>query len=134
MSMQDPISDMLTRIRNGLLSNKKNISIPFSKEKNAIANILVSEGYLLKSKTYALTNDASKKDLIIELKYHKKKPVIELLKRVSRPGLRIYKQSKKIPKVHGGFGISIISTSKGIMSDGQARSIGVGGEVICYVA
>ena len=130
MSMQDPIADMLTRIRNGLSAHKTTVSMPFSKKKKAIAELLVEEGYI-KSMNVSEENNGT---LSIELKYHQGQPVIEMLKRVSRPGLRIYKTASELPKVHGGFGVAVISTSKGLMSDRKARSEGVGGEIICYVA
>lgn len=129
MSMQDPIADMLTRIRNGLSAHKTAISIPLSKSKKAIAELLVNEGYI-----DAMKISGDKRTLSIKLKYHQDKPVIEMLKRVSRPGLRIYKTVDKLPKVYGGFGVAVISTSKGLMSDRKARLEGIGGEVICYVA
>lgn len=127
--MQDPIADMLTRIRNGLSAHKTAISIPLSKSKKAIAELLVNEGYI-----DAMKISGDKRTLSIKLKYHQDKPVIEMLKRVSRPGLRIYKTVDKLPKVYGGFGVAVISTSKGLMSDRKARLEGIGGEVICYVA
>ena len=130
MSMQDPIADMLTRIRNGLSAHKLTVSMPLSKKKKAIAELLVEEGYI-KSVNVSEENNGT---LSVELKYHQGQPVIEMLKRVSRPGLRIYKTASELPKVHGGFGVAVISTSKGLMSDRKARSEGVGGEIICYVA
>ncbi|WP_395947220.1 30S ribosomal protein S8 [Caedibacter taeniospiralis] len=130
MSMQDPIADMLTRIRNGLSAKKTAVSMPLSKKKKAIANLLVEEGYI-KSVNVSEDNNGT---LNIELKYHQGQPVIEMLKRVSRPGLRIYKTAADLPKVYGGFGVAVVSTSKGLMSDRKARAEGVGGEIICYVA
>ena len=130
MSMQDPIADMLTRIRNGLSAHKTSVSMPLSKKKKAIADLLVAEGFI-KSVNVSEENNGT---LSIELKYHQGQPVIEMLKRVSRPGLRIYKTSVDLPKVHGGFGVAVVSTSKGLMSDRKARLEGVGGEIICYVA
>ncbi|GGF89129.1 MULTISPECIES: 30S ribosomal protein S8 [Cysteiniphilum] len=130
MSMQDPIADMLTRIRNGLSAHKTTVSMPLSKKKKAIADLLVAEGFI-KSVNVSEENNGT---LSVELKYHQGQPVIEMLKRVSRPGLRIYKTASELPKVHGGFGVAVISTSKGLMSDRKARSEGVGGEIICYVA
>ncbi|WHN64605.1 30S ribosomal protein S8 [Cysteiniphilum sp. QT6929] len=130
MSMQDPIADMLTRIRNGLSAHKTAVSMPLSKKKKAIADLLVAEGFI-KSVNVSEENNGT---LSVELKYHQGQPVIEMLKRVSRPGLRIYKTASELPKVHGGFGVAVISTSKGLMSDRKARSEGVGGEIICYVA
>lgn len=131
MSMQDPIADMFTRIRNGQASGKESISMPASKVKAAIAKVLKEEGFI---EDYVLNEEANnKKSLALTLKYFQGKPVIETIQRVSRPGLRIYKGSSKLPKVMG-FGIAIISTSKGIMSDKQARKLGEGGEVIGEVA
>jgi len=130
MSMQDPIADMLTRIRNGLSARKESISMPLSKQKQAIASLLLREGYIQKFEVIKERNPL----LRIDLKYNENKPVVEMLKRVSRPGLRIYKASKNLPKVLGGFGITIISTSKGLMSDREASKKGLGGEIICYVA
>lgn len=130
MSMQDPIADMLTRMRNGLSAHKKIVSMPLSKQKKAIAALLLDEGYI---KGFDVSSE-SNGTLQVELKYYEGRPVIEMLKRVSRPGLRIYKTTSDLPKVHGGYGIVVVSTSKGLMSDRQARSQGVGGEIICYVA
>lgn len=130
MSMQDPISDMLTRIRNGQSANKVAVKMPSSKQKVAIATLLKTEGYI---------NDFSvesgvKPELEVTLKYFQLSPVIEKIERVSRPGLRIYKGKDELPTVMGGLGVAIISTSKGLMSDRAARKQGFGGEVICYVA
>jgi small subunit ribosomal protein S8 len=130
MSMQDPIADMLTRVRNGQSASKKSISMPSSKVKKAIANVLKEEGYI----TDFSVDDSAKPTLNIELKYHNGQPVIEEIKRVSRPGLRIYRGSDDLPKVIAGLGVAIISTSKGVMSDRAARKIGHGGEVICLVS
>ncbi len=130
MSMSDPIADMLTRVRNARAVNKVSVSMPSSKVKIAIAKVLEDEGYVLSSK---VTSDA-KPVLTIDLKYFQGKPVIELLKRASRPGLRQYTGTKTIPTVWDGLGVSIVSTSKGIMSDNAARKLGQGGEVLCYVA
>ncbi|WP_119343926.1 30S ribosomal protein S8 [Facilibium subflavum] len=130
MSMQDPIADMLTRIRNGLSANKKTVAMPLSKKKKAIAELLLSEGYIKSFDTSSENNGT----LQVELKYHEGRPVIEMLKRVSRPGLRIYKTANDLPKVYGGYGVAAISTSKGLMSDRQARTENVGGEVVFYVA
>jgi small subunit ribosomal protein S8 len=131
MSMTDPIADMLTRIRNALSAGKLTVSIPSSKQKMAIANLLKEEGYI---------NDVSAKDidgkpvLEVSLRYYEGKPVIDLIKRVSRPGLRVYKGKEELPNVMGGLGVAIISTSKGLMTDRAARKAGHGGEVLCYVA
>ena len=130
MSMQDPIADMLTRIRNGQAANKVAISMPSSKLKVAIANVLASEGYIESVKVV----EGVKPELEITLKYFQGKPVVESIQRVSRPGLRIYKRKDELPKVMGGLGVAVISTSKGVMSDRAARQAGLGGEIICYVA
>ncbi len=130
MSMQDPIADLLTRIRNGQASGKVMVSMPSSKQKMAIANLLHKEGYVASVKE---TGDV-KKVLEIELKYYEGKPVVEMIQRVSRPGLRIYKKCRDLPRIMNGLGIAVISTSKGLMTDRAARKDGLGGEVICYVA
>ncbi|HSS66449.1 MAG TPA: 30S ribosomal protein S8 [Gammaproteobacteria bacterium] len=131
MSMQDPISDMLTRIRNGLAAGKVRVAMPLSKEKRAIAEVLKSEGYI---KDFTVESVEDKQELYVVLKYFEGKPVIDRLQRVSRPGLRIYRSKDKLPSVLGGLGIAIISTSHGVMTDRAARAAGYGGEVICYVA
>ena len=130
MSMQDPIADLLTRIRNGQASGKVSVSMPSSKQKLVIANLLLKEGYVASVKE---TGDV-KKVLEIELKYYEGKPVVEMIQRVSRPGLRIYKKCRDLPRIMNGLGIAVISTSKGLMTDRAARKDGLGGEVICYVA
>lgn len=130
MSMQDPIADMLTRIRNGQAANKVAINMPSSKLKVAIANVLAAEGYIESVKVL----EGAKPELEITLKYFQGKPVVESIQRVSRPGLRIYKRKDELPKVMGGLGIAVISTSKGVMTDRAARQAGLGGEIICYVA
>ena len=130
MSMQDPIADMLTRIRNGHAANKVAISMPSSKLKVAIASVLAEEGYVESFKVV----EGSKPELEITLKYFQNKPVVESIQRVSRPGLRIYKRKDELPKVMGGLGIAVVSTSKGVMTDRAARQAGLGGEIICYVA
>ncbi|MGQ0286664.1 30S ribosomal protein S8 [Pasteurellaceae bacterium 22721_9_1] len=130
MSMQDPIADMLTRIRNGQAANKVAISMPSSKLKVAIANVLAEEGYVESVKVL----DGVKPELEITLKYFQGKPVVESIQRVSRPGLRIYKRKDELPKVMGGLGVAVVSTSKGVMTDRKARQEGLGGEIICYVA
>lgn len=129
MSMQDPISDMLTRIRNAQLANKVFVKIPTSRLKVAISFVLKEEGYI---KEY-IVESSTKPTLKIFLKYFKGKPVIEKIKRISKPSLRIYKKKYDLPKVMGGLGISIISTSKGVLTDKKARIKGLGGEVICQV-
>ena len=131
MSMSDPISDMLTRVRNGQQAGKISISMPSSKRKVAMASLLQEEGYI---SGFSIREDGKKVLLQIDLKYFQGKPVIEMVHRVSRPGLRIYKGSKELPKVKGGLGIAIISTSKGLMTDRAARAAGHGGEVMAYVA
>ena len=130
MSMQDPIADMLTRIRNGQAANKVAINMPSSKLKVAIANVLAAEGYIESDKVL----EGAKPELEITLKYFQGKPVVESIQRVSRPGLRIYKRKDELPKVMGGLGVAVISTSKGVMTDRAARQAGLGGEIICYVA
>ena len=130
MSMQDPIADMLTRIRNGQAANKVAINMPSSKLKVAIANVLAAEGYIESVKVL----EGAKPELEITLKYFQGKPVVESIQRVSRPGLRIYKRTDALPKVMGGLGVAVISTSKGVMTDRAARQAGLGGEIICYVA
>jgi len=129
--MTDPISDMLTRIRNGLSANKVTVSMPSSNMKVAIAKVLEDEGYISGYKTEDKENN--KKDLIVELKYYQGAPVIDKIKRVSRPGLRIYKSKDEIPNAMGGLGIAIVSTSKGLMTDRTARKEGFGGEILCFV-
>ena len=129
MSMQDPLADMLTRIRNAQMAEKSVVSMPSSKLKVAVANVLKNEGYIA---GYQVSSDA-KPQLSIELKYFEGRPVTEQLKRASRSGLRLYRGKSELPKVLGGLGVAIISTSQGIMTDKQARSAGVGGEVLCTV-
>ncbi|MBW8191701.1 30S ribosomal protein S8 [Neiella marina] len=130
MSMQDPISDMFTRIRNGQAAKKVAVKMPSSKLKVAIAALLKKEGYIT---DYSVSGEA-KPELEVELKYFQGKEVIETIQRVSRPGLRIYKKKGDLPKVLAGLGVSIVSTSKGVMSDRAARKAGMGGEIIGYVA
>ena len=130
MSMSDPVADMLTRIRNGQHANKASVTMPSSKQKVAIAKVLESEGYIA---GYTISDD-SKPQLTIELKYFEGRPVIAKIQRVSRPGLRIFKNKSELPSVDGGLGVAIISTSKGVMSDRAARAAGEGGEVICTVS
>jgi len=129
MSMQDPLADMLTRIRNAQMAEKAVVNMPSSKLKVAVADVLKSEGYIT---GYQISDDA-KPLLSIELKYFEGRPVIEEIKRVSRPGLRQYKSVDQLPKVRGGLGVSIVSTNKGVMTDRAARAAGVGGEVLCTV-
>jgi len=130
MSLQDPIADLFTRIRNGQSAKKVAVSMPTSKLKVAVATVLKEEGYIA---DFAVSGDA-KPELTIELKYFEGKAVIENIQRVSRPGLRIYKKRDDLPKVMGGLGIAIVSTSKGLMTDRAARSAGIGGEIIGFVA
>jgi len=130
MSMNDPIADMLTRIRNGQAANKVDVTMPSSKAKVAIAQVLKDEGYIGEFSVA----EGSKPTLTIALRYYEGKPVIDMLKRVSRPGLRTYKAVGDLPKVIGGLGVAIISTSQGVMTDRAARKAGCGGEVICYVS
>lgn len=130
MSMQDPISDMLTRIRNAQSVDKAVVSMPSSKMKVSIAEVLKDEGYI---ESYSVDQDGAKATLNISLKYFQGKPVIEKIQRRSRPGLRIYSGSSDLPKVNNGLGVAIISTSKGVMSDRKARELGEGGEILCYV-
>ena len=131
MSMSDPIADMLTRIRNPQLAQKIEVKMPSSKLKLSISEVLKKEGYI---DEFVVSNESKKSSLSILLKYYSVKPVIETIERVSKPGLRIYKKSKDIPKVLNGLGIAIISTSKGVMTDRNARAEGVGGEILCIVA
>ena len=131
MSMSDPIADMLTRIRNGQMVDKAAVVMPSSKLKVAIAKVLKDEGYI---ENYEVAANNGKPELNVTLKYYAGRPVIERLERVSRPGLRIYKNHDSIPQVMNGLGIAIVSTPKGVMTDRAARAAGVGGEVICYVA
>lgn len=131
MSMSDPIADMLTRIRNGHMANKERVSMSSSKKKTAVARVLKDEGFIA---DFSVEGDEKKPVLTIELKYYEGRPVIEKIDRVSRPGLRIYRNSKELPKVLGGLGVAVISTSHGVMSDRQARAHGYGGEVVCTVA
>jgi small subunit ribosomal protein S8 len=128
--MQDPISDMLTRIRNGQAASKVSVKMPSSKQKVAIAKVLKDEGYIT---DFAVAGD-TKPELEVTLKYFEGKKVIDTLKRVSRPGLRIYKGASDLPKVMAGLGIAIVSTSQGVMTDRAARKACIGGEIICYVA
>lgn len=131
MTMTDPIADMLTRIRNANMVRHANVEIPASNMKKTIAQILSDEGFI---KSYEVTEDGKQGTIKITMKYDENKDrVITGLKRISKPGLRVYAKRNEVPRVLGGLGIAIISTSKGIMSDKQARREGLGGEVICYV-
>ena len=129
--MTDPIADMLTRIRNGQRAGKVSVSMPSSNLKKSIAQVLKDEGYI---DDFEVRDEAGKAVMSVGLKYYDGQPVIENLKRISRPGLRIYKANDELPKVQGGLGVAIVSTSKGVMSDRAARAAGEGGEVLCYVS
>jgi small subunit ribosomal protein S8 len=131
MSMTEPIADMLTRIRNALSAGKLTVAMPSSQKKVAIANLLKEEGYI----TGVNTQDIDGKPVLeVTLKYYEGAPVIDMIKRVSRPGLRVYKGKDELPSVMNGLGVAVVSTSKGLMTDRAARKAGHGGEVICYVA
>jgi small subunit ribosomal protein S8 len=131
MSMSDPIADMLTRIRNAQGVNKISVSMPASKVKGAIANVLKDEGYI---EDFHIDANNGKPLLNISLKYYAGRPVIEKIERVSKPGLRVYKSGQNIPKVMNGLGVTIVSTSKGVMTDRKAQAAGIGGELLCVVA
>jgi small subunit ribosomal protein S8 len=131
MSMNDPISDMLTRIRNGQAARKASVSMPASKVKLAVARVLEAEGYISGVST---DGQDAKPTMTVELRYYDDEPVIERIERVSRPGLRVYSGAADLPNVQGGLGIAIVSTSAGVMTDRQARAGGLGGEVLCYVS
>lgn len=129
MSMQDPLADMLTRIRNAQMVGKPNVTMPSSKLKASVARVLAEEGYV----GGFSVSEGAKPELTVELKYYEGKPVIAELDRVSRPGLRNYAGKDELPSVRGGLGVAIVSTSKGVMTDRAARTAGVGGEVLCTV-
>jgi small subunit ribosomal protein S8 len=129
MSMQDPIADYLTRIRNAQRAGHSHVSMPSSQLKQALTKVLKDEGYV---GDYSVSGDV-KPSLTIELRYHRGRPVIEEIERQSRPGLRIYRSRNKLPYVRGGLGVALISTSRGVMTDLDARRQGVGGEVVCTV-
>jgi small subunit ribosomal protein S8 len=131
MSMTDPIADFITRIRNGQAARKTEITCSSSKLKVSIAQVLRDEGYVGDFTTNA---EGGKTTLTVQLKYHEGRPVIERIERVSRPGLRSYRGKAALPKVLGGLGIAIVSTSQGVMTDRQARRVGQGGEVLCVVS
>jgi small subunit ribosomal protein S8 len=131
MAIQDPISDLLTRIRNAQQAKHASVLVPDAKVKRAIVNVLIEEGFLASSKSEKVDDRTYMR---IFLKYHEGTGVIELIKRVSRPGLRIYRGKSELPKVRSGLGCAIVSTAKGVMTDAKARSIGHGGEVLCIVA
>jgi len=131
MSMTDPIADMLTRIRNAQQAKKSEVSMPSSKVKLNIAKVLEDEGYIAATKVVDVDG---KSTLTLSLKYYEGKPVISQIDRVSRPGLRVYKAANDIPKIIGGLGVAIVSTSKGVMADRKARALGQGGEILCAVS
>jgi small subunit ribosomal protein S8 len=131
MSMTDPIADFLTRLRNGQAARKKTIVSPSSKIKEAIAAVLKEEGYIA---DYSVSAEGGKKSITVALKYYQGKPVIERIERISTPSLRVYEGKGGVPKVLGGLGIAIVSTSQGVVSDRKARATGQGGEVLCVVA
>ena len=131
MSMSDPVADMLTRIRNAQMSEKPSAAMTSSKLKVAIATVLKDEGYI---EDFSVRDVSGKPQLEIGLKYYAGRPVIEKIERISRPGLRVYRPSKEVPRVMNGLGIAIVSTSKGVMTDRKARGLGIGGEVLCVVA
>lgn len=130
MTMQDPLADMLTRIRNALMANAKQVSIPHSKLKESIAQILAEEGYVM---AYEVTGEGVHKSIDITLKYYRGVPVIEEIEKISRPGLRRYLKVDEIPYIRAGLGICILSTSQGVLADRKARELNVGGEIICTV-
>lgn len=132
MSMTDPIADLLTRIRNGQIAGKPSVSLPSSRAKADLCRVLKQEGFI---EDYSVTQEAGNKaTLTVGLRYHEGRPVIDRLERVSTPSLRVYRSKSKLPKVMGGFGVAIVSTSLGVMTDREARSRGQGGEVMCIVA
>jgi small subunit ribosomal protein S8 len=131
MSMSDPVADMLTRIRNAQMSEKPSAAMASSKLKVAIATVLKDEGYI---EDFSVRDVSGRLQLEIGLKYYAGRPVIERIERISRPGLRVYRPSKEVPRVMNGLGIAIVSTSKGVMTDRKARGLGIGGEVLCVVA
>jgi len=131
MSMTDPIADFLTRIRNGQSSGKPEVNMPASKVKLAIAQVLKDEGYI---EDFSAQTEDGKATMAVQLKYYQGRPVIDRLERISRPGLRVYKGKDELPSILGGLGVAIVSTSKGVMTDRQARASGHGGEVICIVS
>jgi small subunit ribosomal protein S8 len=130
MSMSDPLADLITRIRNGQAAGKVEVSVPASRLKHAVCQVLREEGYI---NGYRVEADGAKSTIRIELKYYNGAPVIDRIQRMSKPGRRYYRGSKDLPKVMGGLGVAIVSTSKGVMSDRKARSLGEGGEVLCVV-
>lgn len=129
--MQDPIADMLTRIRNAQRSFHVASAIPASRLKVRLAQLLKDEGYI---KDFRVEGEGAKQQLIVELKYYQGQPVIDELRRVSRPGLRVYRGRDELPTVRNGYGVAVVSTSKGLMSDRAARAAGHGGEILCYIS
>lgn len=129
MSMQDTLADMITRVRNAHMADKESVTMPSSKLKVAVAQVLKDEGYV----TDLSVTEGPKPELTITLKYYEGKPVIEKIVRISKPSLRVYKGSSSLPSVEGGLGVAIVTTSHGVMSDRAARAAGIGGEVICTV-
>tara|TARA_X000000950_G_scaffold201883_1_gene243063 strand:+ start:583 stop:969 length:387 start_codon:yes stop_codon:yes gene_type:complete len=128
--MNDTISDLLTRIRNGQMSKKEKVTIPYSKMKEALCKVMLEEGYI----EGISVEESEYKNIIVDLKYYDGKPVIDLIQRISRPGLRIYKSSNEIPLVKNGLGICIVSTSQGLMTGKVAKEKKYGGEIICYIS
>jgi small subunit ribosomal protein S8 len=131
MSMTDPLADMISRIRNGQTAGKAAIQMPSSKLKVSVCEILKSEGYI---GGFQVESEGAKSRLTVALKYYKGRPVIETLQKVSKPGRRVYRSREDLPSVLGGFGVAIVSTSKGVMTDQQAREAGQGGEILCVVS
>jgi len=130
MHLTDPIADMLTRIRNGNMARHTEVKVPFSKIKESMASILKNEGYIV---SYEVKEEGTKKDIVVTLKYMDGDAVIKGLKRISKPGRRVYTSVESLPKVLGGLGIAIVSTPKGVITDKECRKHSVGGEVLCYV-
>lgn len=130
MSMQDPIADMLTQIRNGQRSDKSSVTLPSSRFKAAIVEVLKEQGFV---RSYQIESDGARSFLTVNLCYYNGRPVIEKIQRVSRPSVKRYFKSSALPKVRGGLGVAIVTTSKGVMTDAKARELGLGGEVICVV-
>jgi small subunit ribosomal protein S8 len=131
MSMTDPIADLLTRIRNGQTSGKTHVRVASSGIKQAILQVLKDEGYIV---DFRKESEDGKDTLVVDLKYFSGRPVIETIRRISTPGCRVYRSKDDLPKVMGGLGLAIVSTSQGVMSDRQARTQGHGGEVLCVVS
>lgn len=130
MNLTDPIADMLTRIRNANAAKHENVAIPFSKIKESIANILKNEGYIV---DYEIKEEGTKKDIVVSLKFVDGEAVVKGLRRISKPGRRVYSSVENLPKVLGGLGIAVVSTPKGVLTDKECRKHSVGGEVLCYV-